>query len=77
MKLPADLVPDTALYSFLWASTQFETGLSLFLDGLRAYFAQERSNKLDGENSCACIGEMRLTIFVIDKLDDGLAATVA
>ena len=40
-----------ALYSSLWASTQFETGLSLFLDGLRAYLAQERSNKLDGGNS--------------------------
>lgn len=40
-----------ALYSSPWASTQFETGLSLFLDGLRAYFAQERSNKLNGENS--------------------------
>ncbi len=40
-----------ALYSSPWASTQFETGLSLFLDGLRAYLAQERSNNLDGENS--------------------------
>ena len=32
------------IYSSPWASTQFETGLSLFLCGLRAYLAQERSN---------------------------------
>jgi len=35
-----------ALFSSSWASTQFEVGLSLFLDGLRAHFAQKRSNKL-------------------------------
>ncbi len=40
-----------ALYSSPRASAQFEAGLSLFLGGLRAYFAQERSNKLDGETS--------------------------
>ncbi|GHO98342.1 TetR family transcriptional regulator [Reticulibacter mediterranei] len=33
-----------ALYSSAWASTQFETGLSLFLDGLRTHFAQKHSN---------------------------------
>ena len=40
-----------ALYSSPRAFAQFEAGLSLFLDGLRAYFAQKRSNKLDGENA--------------------------
>ena len=40
-----------ALYSSAWASAQFETGLSLFLDGLRAYFAREHANNSHGENS--------------------------
>jgi TetR/AcrR family transcriptional regulator, tetracycline repressor protein len=40
-----------ALYSSAWASTQFETGLSLLLDGLRARFAQKHSNSTGGENS--------------------------
>lgn len=38
-----------ALYSSSWASAQFETGLSLFLDGLRTHFAQKHPNNLDGE----------------------------
>lgn len=40
-----------ALYSSAWASAQFEAGLSLFLDGLRTYLAQEHSNKQAGENT--------------------------
>lgn len=39
-----------ALFSSAWASAQFETGLSLFLDGLRARFAQERANSMEREN---------------------------
>jgi len=40
-----------ALYSSAWASAQFETGLSLFLDGLRTQFAREHSDNSDEENS--------------------------
>jgi TetR/AcrR family transcriptional regulator, tetracycline repressor protein len=37
-----------ALFSSAWDSAQFEAGLSLFLDGLHAQFAQEHSSSMGG-----------------------------